>query len=115
MRIANPHLDELSARTRENVSLLGVQRMLSDGRYRAWVVKQIKDPMVRSFWINEFAQYNSHYQQEVVGPIQNKIGQIFMSPALRNVLGQVGTKINFRWAAWPVSDVRDLPVVDTLA
>ena len=38
----------------DNVSLLGVQRMLSDGRYRAWVVRQIKDPMVRSFWVNEF-------------------------------------------------------------
>src|SRR5581483_6933251 len=32
----------------QNVSLLGVQRMLSDVRYRVWVVKQVKDPMVRS-------------------------------------------------------------------
>jgi len=27
----------------KNVSLLGVQRLLSDEKYRAWVVKQIKD------------------------------------------------------------------------
>jgi len=33
----------------DNVSLLGVQRMLSDARYRVWVVKQVEDPMVRSF------------------------------------------------------------------
>ena len=33
----------------ENVSLMGIPRMLSDAGYRAWVVKQIKDPMVRSF------------------------------------------------------------------
>ena len=43
----------------DNVSLLGIQRMLSDGRYRAWVVRQIKDPMVRSFWVNEFEDYES--------------------------------------------------------
>ena len=71
--------------------------MLSDDKYRAWVVKQVKDPMVRSFWENEFANYDRSFRQEVVGPIQNKIGQIFLAPALRNVLGQVGTKINFRF------------------
>lgn len=81
----------------ENTSLLGVSRMLHDEQYRAWVVKQIKDPMVRSFWVNEFAQYDRAFRQEVISPIQNKVGQLFLAPALRNVLGQVGTKINFRF------------------
>jgi hypothetical protein len=80
-----------------NTSLLGVSRMLHDEKYRLWVVRQIKDPMVRSFWEDEFANYDSRFRQEVVGPIQNKVGQIFLAPALRNVLGQVGTKINFRF------------------
>ena len=81
----------------ENTSLLGVSRMLHDENYRNWVVKQVKDPMVRSFWVNEFANYDRGFRQEVVGPIQNKVGQLFLAPALRNVLGQVGTKINFRF------------------
>ncbi|HEV8542741.1 MAG TPA: hypothetical protein VGR78_10155 [Verrucomicrobiae bacterium] len=81
----------------ENSSLLGVSRMLHDDRYRAWVVKQVKDPMVRSFWVDEFARYDRNFRQEVIGPIQNKVGQIFLAPALRNVLGQVSTKINFRF------------------
>ncbi len=81
----------------DNTSLLGVSRMLYDERYRAWVVRQIKDPMVRSFWINEFGNYDKGFRQEVIGPIQNKVGQLFMAPGLRNVLGQVGTKINFRF------------------
>jgi type IV secretory pathway TraG/TraD family ATPase VirD4 len=80
-----------------NTSLLGVSRMLHDDKYRAWVVKQVKDPMVRSFWENEFANYDRSFRQEVVSPIQNKVGQLFFAPALRNVLGQVGTKINFRF------------------
>jgi len=50
----------------DNVSLLGVQRMLSDGRYRAWVVKQIKDPMVRSFWVNEFENYDKKFLHDAV-------------------------------------------------
>jgi hypothetical protein len=80
-----------------NTSLLGVPRMLHDEKYRAWVVKQVKDPMVRSFWVNEFAAYDRGFRQEVIAPIQNKVGQIFLSPALRNVLGQIGTRVNFRF------------------
>jgi hypothetical protein len=81
----------------ENTSLLGLSRMLQDEKYRIWVIKQIKDPMVRWFWEHEFANYESRFRQEVIGPIQNKVGQIFLAPALRNVLGQVRTKINFRF------------------
>ena len=33
----------------ENATLLGIQRMLSDERYRDWVVRQVKDPLVRAF------------------------------------------------------------------
>jgi hypothetical protein len=81
----------------DNVSLLGVQRMLSDGRYRAWVVKQVSDPVVRSFWTNEFANYDKRFVQEVIAPVQNKIGQLLMSPKLRNILGQVKSKIDARF------------------
>jgi len=80
-----------------NSSLLGVTRMLHDARYRVWVVRQIKDPMVRSFWVNEFERYDRKFMQEAVAPIQNKVGQVLLAPSLRNVLGQVATKVNFRF------------------
>jgi hypothetical protein len=81
----------------DNVSLMGVSRMLSDTKYRVWVVKQVKDPMVRSFWVNEFESYDRRFMHEVIAPIQNKVGQILMSPKLRNVLGQVSSKIDARF------------------
>ncbi len=81
----------------ENVSLLGVQRMLSDAKYRAWVVKQVKDPVVRAFWDREFASYDKKFLQEAVAPIQNKVGQLLMSPAVRNILGQVKGRIDARF------------------
>ncbi len=81
----------------ENVSLLGVQRMLSDGRYRAWVVKQVKDPLVRSFWENEFENYDKKFMLEAIAPIQNKVGQLLMSPHVRNILGQVKSRIDARF------------------
>lgn len=81
----------------ENVSLLSVQRMLTDARYRAWVVKQVKDPVVRSFWLNEFEGYEKKFLQEAIAPIQNKVGQLLMSPHLRNILGQVRSRIDARF------------------
>lgn len=81
----------------QNVSLLSVQRMLSDTKYRAWVVKQVKDPMVRWFWSDEFERLDKKLQSEAVAPIQNKIGQVFMSPHLRNILGQVKSRIDARF------------------
>ncbi len=81
----------------ENVSLLGLQRMLSDSRYRTWVVKQVQDPVVRSFWVNEFEAYDDRYLHEAIAPIQNKVGQLLMSAHLRNVVGQVRTRIEARF------------------
>lgn len=81
----------------ENVSLLGVQRMLSDARYRAWVVRQVRDPVVRAFWEEEFTQYDARFRQEAIAPIQNKVGQLLMAPPIRNILGQVRSTIDPRF------------------
>jgi hypothetical protein len=81
----------------QNTTLLGVQRMLVDERYRDWVVRQVTDPAVRSFWLNEFANYDRRFAAEAIAPIQNKIGQLLMSPLLRNILGQVRCSIDLRF------------------
>ncbi len=81
----------------ENVTLLGVPRMLSDERYRSWVVKQVRDPMVRSFWENEFARYDRAFLAEAIAPIQNKVGQLLMAAPLRNIFGQVRSTFDFRF------------------
>jgi hypothetical protein len=61
------------------------------------VVKQVKDPMVRSFWVNEFDGYERRFLQEAVAPIQNKVGQLLMSPHVRNIVGQVRNRIDARF------------------
>jgi hypothetical protein len=81
----------------QNTSLLGVGRMLTDADYRARVIRQVKDPFVRSFWADEFAGYDARFVREAIAPIQNKIGQFLMNPPIRNILGQVKSKIDFRF------------------
>jgi hypothetical protein len=77
----------------ENVSILGIPRMLIDERYRFWVLKQVKDPVVRSVWERELSRYDKRLWQEAIAPIQNKIGQFLIAPPVRNVLGQVRSRI----------------------
>lgn len=78
----------------ENATLLGVNRMLTDDHYRRWVARQVTDPFVRDFWENEFEGYEPRFRREAVSPIQNKVGQILQSPAIRNILGQVKSRIS---------------------
>jgi hypothetical protein len=77
----------------QNVTLLGVNRMLTDDRYRAWVVRQVKDPFIRAFWEEEYASYEPRFMREAIAPIQNKLGQFLLNPVIRNILGQVKNKV----------------------
>jgi hypothetical protein len=79
-----------------NSTLLGVNRMLSDKPYRQAVVDNIKDPAVRSFWVDEFANYNERYMQEAGDAIKNKIGQFTANPLIRNIIGQPHTSFDLR-------------------
>lgn len=78
-------------------SLLGVQKMLIDERYREFVTARVQDPVVRRFWQHEFAGYDRRFVMEATSPIQNKVGQLFGAPSLRNILGQVRSGISLRF------------------
>lgn len=72
----------------ETETLLGVQRVLTDAGYRSWLLGQVSDPVVASFWINEFNRWDARFQREAISSIQNKIGQCLSDPVLRAILGQ---------------------------
>lgn len=75
-----------------NTSLLGVNRLLTDAGYRRWVVGQLDDPFLREFWKGEYESYDPRFMREAISPIQNKIGQLLLSPTIRNIVGQVEAK-----------------------
>lgn len=77
-----------------NTSLLGVNRMLTDADYRRRIVAKVRDPFVRAFWTDEYENYDARFQREAIAPIQNKLGQFLLNPVVRNILGQVRTKVS---------------------
>lgn len=77
-------------------TMLGIVRMYVDKKYRKRIVDNIKDPMVKAFWIEEFANYAEKYRTEAVAPIQNKVGQFLSSAVIRNIVGQPKSTIDLR-------------------
>ena len=77
-------------------TLLGVNRMLADPDYRKKIIEKVTDPVVKSFWIQEFARYTQRYEVEATAAIQNKVGQFISNPLIRNIIGQVKTAIDMR-------------------
>lgn len=77
-------------------TLLGIMRMLNDKEYRKEVVTNLKDPVVKSFWANEFSRYSEKFETEATAAIQNKVGQFVSNPLVRNILGQAHSSIDLR-------------------
>ena len=77
-------------------TLLGVNRMLADVEYRKKVIEKVTDPVIKAFWVQEFARYTQRYEIEATAAIQNKVGQFISAPLIRNIIGQIGTSINMR-------------------
>ena len=77
-------------------TLLDVGRMYSSKDFREKVVANIKDPQVKKYWVEEFANYTERYAQEATPSIQNKLGQFTSNPLMRNIIGQKKSAIDFR-------------------
>ena len=79
-----------------DTTLLDVNRMLTNKPFRSAVVEKISDPVVKSFWVEEFATYTDRYTQEATPAIQNKVGQFVANPLIRNIVGQPKSTFDLR-------------------
>lgn len=82
----------------EGTTFLSIQRMLVDRAYRKRVLGPVKDPIILRFWRDEFAaiEENKKLIAEAISPIQNKIGRYLSPRIMRNILGQVKSKVDIR-------------------
>ncbi len=79
-------------------SMLGIMRMFADDAYREKVVAKVTDPLVKSFWEDEYAVWSEKYRTEAISAIQNKVGQLLTTPVMRNIVGQVKSTLDVRHA-----------------
>jgi hypothetical protein len=79
-------------------TLIDLNRLYVDDRFRARHVARIRDPISARFWREEYPRYDERYRAEAAGPILNKAGQFAASPALRAILGQASPKFDLAHA-----------------
>lgn len=82
----------------QGTTLLAIIRLLVDSNYRKFILKQVDDPILYKFWVEEFSQMsqNNRLLTESVSPIQNKVGRFISSAVIRNIIGQVKSTIDLR-------------------
>ncbi len=79
-----------------SATLLCIPKLLTNAEYRARIVRTIKDPVVLSYWRDQFASYNDERRAEVTSPILNKLDALLSAGALRNIIGQPRSTIDLR-------------------
>jgi len=77
-------------------SLLSLPRLLTDASFRKGVVAQLRDPILRTYFAEEYESYDPRFRTEAIAPILNKVGQFLASPVVRNILGQSRPGFNLR-------------------
>ncbi len=75
-------------------TLLGITRLLVDKEFRQKIVGNIKDPVVKAFWVNEYEEWKDQFRNEAIAPIQNKVGQFLSTSMVRNIVGQSKSTID---------------------
>ena len=77
-----------------NSTLMGINRILTDKDYRQKIIENIKDPVVKSFWVNEYEEWSNQFRNEAIAPVLNKVGQFLSTDIVRNVVCQTKSTIN---------------------
>ncbi len=75
-------------------TLLGIPRMLVDKDYRQKIITNLKDPVIKAFWVHEYEAWQDKFRNEAIAPIQNKVGQFLSTSIIRNIVGQSTSTIN---------------------
>lgn len=77
-----------------NATLLMVPEILTNKSFRDKVVAGLADPVLVSYWRNEFEQMPVRLKGEAMAPILNKVGQFVQSTIIRNIINRPRSTID---------------------
>lgn len=81
---------------RPSTTMLDINRMLTDKKFRNETLTYCKDTVVLTFWKMEFAAWSEKFATEAIAPVLNKIGAFTANPIIRNIIGQPKSTFNVR-------------------
>ncbi len=78
-----------------DTTVVDIVRMLTNSDFRQNTIAKINDPVVKSFWVHEFASWNEKFDNEAIVPLINQVGQFISNEYIRNTVSQKKSAINF--------------------
>ena len=81
---------------RPTTTMLDINRMLTDKKFRQETLEYCKDTVVLTFWKYEFGTWSEKFMTEAVAPVLNKVGAFTANPIIRNIIGQPKSTFDIR-------------------
>lgn len=79
-----------------DATMQDILRLLSDGKYRKAIARNLRNDAVRAFLQNEFERFTFGYRADGIAPIQNKIGAFMADPLLHRMLNMPKHDLSIR-------------------
>lgn len=76
----------LTLLTIDNARMSDIMDLLVNAKFREKMIGNLQDPILKSFWFDEYNKLNEKQRTESIAPILNKVGQFVSSPLIRNVV-----------------------------
>lgn len=87
----------LLADDESGATLVEIPRMFTDQEFRNQKLAKVTDPIVRQFWLQEYAQSQRGQQSaEMLSYVISKIGRFISNEMMRNIVGQAHSAFDFR-------------------
>lgn len=80
----------------EGATLIDIPRVFTDEAFLKYKVKKVTNPIVKSFWQNEYANTGDREKQEMIPYFSAKFGPFITNAIMRNTIGQVKSAFDFR-------------------
>jgi len=69
-------------------TLVEIPKMFTDPQFLQTRMAKVSDPIVRSFWIKEWAQTTGSTRSDMLGYVVSKLGRFIENEMMRNIIGQ---------------------------
>ncbi len=69
-------------------TLVEIPKMFTDPSFLQQRMAKVTDPVVRSFWVKEWAQTTGSTRSDMLGYVVSKLGRFIENEMMRNIIGQ---------------------------
>ena len=77
-------------------SFLSIRKILTNRKYRLSVASKVSDMAIKSFWYNDYDEWERRYSNDVIAPFLDKIDSFTTNECLKNIFNQKDNEFNFR-------------------